>query len=146
VFAFGGDPVQLGLVASFNHPGGNFTGLSLMNVDLAPKMIGLLHELLPTATRFAVLVNPDNPTIAGAVSKDVQRAAEVIGRQVAILAARTRDEIDAVFAELGQKQIDAVMIAPDALFFDRRVQLITLTTRRGLPSVYTGREYPIAGG
>src|SRR5262245_35625942 len=146
VFAFGGDPVQLGLVASFNRPGGNFTGLSLVNIDLAPKMIGLLYDLLPKAMRFAALVNPANPTVADTVAKDAQQAAVTIGRQVAVFSARTRDEVDAAFTDFAQQRIDAVMVAPDALFFNRRVQLVTLATRRGLPAIYSGREYPLAGG
>jgi len=146
VFAFGGDPVQLGLVTSFNRPGGNFTGLSLVNIDLAPKMIGFLHELLPQAARFAALVNPANPTVADTVGKDAQQAAAAIGRQVAIFSARTREEVDAAFAEFAQQRIDAVMVAPDVLFFDRRVALVTLATRRGLPAIYSGREYPLVGG
>jgi putative tryptophan/tyrosine transport system substrate-binding protein len=146
VFAFGGDPVQLGLVASFNRPGGSFTGLSLVNAELATKMIGLLHELLPGAARFTILVNPNNATVANIVSKDAQEAAPAIGRQIEIVSADTSNEIDAAFAGLKQKQIDAVMVAPDTLFYDRRVQLTTLATRHGLPAIYPTREFAVAGG
>jgi putative tryptophan/tyrosine transport system substrate-binding protein len=109
-------------------------------------MISLLHDLLPEAMRFAALVNPANPTMADTVAKDAQQAAAAIGRQVAVFSARTRDEVDSAFADFAQQRIDAVMVAPDVLFFNRRVQLVTFATRRGLPAIYSGRDYPLAGG
>src|SRR5215472_13597422 len=98
VFEIGGDPVRSGLVASFNQPGGNVTGITSMNLELAGKLLGLLHEVLPRAARFAVLVNPNNSTIAEATITDARAAATSLGLQIEVLTARTNDEIDMVFA------------------------------------------------
>jgi ABC-type uncharacterized transport system substrate-binding protein len=103
VFEIGGDPVRAGLVASFNQPGGNVTGITSMNLELAGKLLGLLHELLPQAARFAVLVNPNNSTIAEATITDARAAAMSIGRQIEVLTASTNREIDMAFASLGPK-------------------------------------------
>jgi ABC-type uncharacterized transport system substrate-binding protein len=122
VFAFGGDPIQLGFVASFNRPGGNLTGMSLMNVELAAKHIGLMHELLPRATRFALLINPSNPSAAEIVSNDAQAAGRAIGRQIDVIAARTAREIDEAFASLMRQGAAGLLVAPDTFFIDRRVR------------------------
>ena len=145
VFGTGGDPVKMGLVASLNRPGGNVTGVTVMNVELAAKRLGLLHELLPQAVRVAVLVNPSNP-IADVVSADVRAAASALGLQIEILTASTNHDIDTAFASLTQNRTEAVMISPDALFFTRLVQLITLATRRGVPTIFPWREAAQAGG
>jgi putative tryptophan/tyrosine transport system substrate-binding protein len=145
VFGTGVDPVKMGLVASLNLPGGNVTGVTIMNVELAAKRLGLLHELLPQAVRFAVLVNPSNP-IGDVVSADVRAAASTLGLQIEILTASTNHDIDKAFASLTQNRTEAVMISPDALFVTRLVQLITLTTRRGVPTIYPWREAAQAGG
>ena len=146
VFAFGGDPIQLGFVASFNRPGGNLTGMSLMNVELAAKHIELMHELLPRATRFALLINPSNPSAAEIVSNDAQAAGRAIGRQIDVIAARTAREIDEAFASLTRQGAAGFLVAPDTFFIDRRVQLATLATRYMLPTIGTNREYAEAGG
>jgi putative tryptophan/tyrosine transport system substrate-binding protein len=145
VFGTGGDPVKMGLVASLNRPGGNVTGVTVMNVELAAKRLGLLHELLPQAVRVAVLVNPNNP-IADVVSADVRAAASALGLQIEILTASTNHDIDTAFASLAQNRTEAVMISPDALIFTRLVQLITLATRRGVPTIFPWREAAQAGG
>jgi putative ABC transport system substrate-binding protein len=145
VFAFGGDPVELGLVASFNRPGGNVTGLSMMNVELGAKQIGLLHELFPRASRFAVMVNPGNPTAAEILTRDMQAAGAVIGRHVEVIAASTAREIDAAFASLAPKRVDALSVAPDVLFTARRVQLATQATRHMMPTIGFNREIAEAG-
>jgi putative tryptophan/tyrosine transport system substrate-binding protein len=116
-----------------------------MNVELAAKRLGLLHELLPQAVRVAVLVNPNNP-IADVVSADVRAAASALGLQIEILTASTNHDIDTAFASLAQNRTEAVMISPDALFFTRLVQLITLATRRGVPTIFPWREAAQAGG
>jgi putative ABC transport system substrate-binding protein len=146
VFAFGGSPVELGLVASFNRPGGNFTGISMVNMELAAKTLGLLKELVPSALRFAVLVNPSNPSGLEIVTRDAKAAVAAMGWHAEILSARSNVEIDEVFGSLGKKQADALMVAPDILFRDRRVQLTTLATRYGIPAVYSAREYAEVGG
>jgi ABC-type uncharacterized transport system substrate-binding protein len=145
VFGSGVDPVQAGLVASLSRPGRNVTGVTSMNAEIEAKRLGLLLELLPKATRLAVLINPNNP-IAEATVKDAQASAAAIGRQLEILAASTNREIDAAFASLVQKRADALLIGPDVFFTNRRVQLATLTVRHGIPAVYAFREFAEAGG
>ncbi len=115
-----------GLVASFNQPGGNVTGSTSMNLELNAKLLGLLHELLPQAVRFAVLVNPNNSTIAEATITDARAAAMSMGRQIVILTASNNREIDMVFASMGTKQVDALLVNNDPLFNSRRVHLVTL--------------------
>ena len=145
VFGGGIDPVQAGLVASLNRPGGNVTGVTSMNVEIETKRLGLLHDLLPQATRFAVLVNPDNP-FAEIEIKGAQATAATIGGQIEILTARTNREIDDAFASLVQQRADALLIGPDVFFTNRRVQLATLAVRHGVPAIYSFREFAEAGG
>jgi putative ABC transport system substrate-binding protein len=138
--------VKLGLVASLNRPGGNATGISDFGVEIAAKRLGLLHELLPTATRFGVLVNPDNPYLTESFVTELQTAASAIERQIEVVTASTNGDIDTAFATLIKKRADALLISPDPLFFTRRVQLITLAVRHALPALYHRRELPEAGG
>jgi len=146
VFSIGTDPVKLGLVASLNRPGGNATGISDFGVEIAAKRLGLLHELLPTATRFGVLVNPDNPYLTESFVTELQTAASAIERQIEVVTASTNGDIDTAFATLIKKRADALVISPDPLFVTRRVQLITLAVRHALPALYHRRELPEAGG
>jgi ABC-type uncharacterized transport system substrate-binding protein len=146
VLVFGADPVRLGLVASLNRPGGNVTGISSINRELSSKRLGLLHELLPRAARFGVLVNPDNPSITESFVTELQTAASAIGRQIEVVTASTNGDIDTAFATLVKKRADALLISPDALFVTRRVQLITLAVRHALPALYHRRELAEAGG
>jgi putative tryptophan/tyrosine transport system substrate-binding protein len=145
VFSLGLDPVQLGLVASLSRPGGNITGVNSMSNELVAKRLGLLHELLPTATRFAVLVNPKNPTTES-LKKDIEAAAAAIGPPIEFFTASTGAEIDTAFASLLQKRADALVVHPDNLFINRRVQLITLAARHAVPTVYPLRPDAEAGG
>jgi putative ABC transport system substrate-binding protein len=145
VFMGGADPVQLGLVASLNRPGGNVTGISAMNSELGAKQLGLLHELLPGATRFALLVNAGNPQIESVVT-EVQSAASAIGRVLEIVSARTNRDINAAFADAVQKRADALLISPDPLFTNRLVKLATLATRHAMPAIYALREFAESGG
>jgi putative tryptophan/tyrosine transport system substrate-binding protein len=145
VFGGGIDPVQAGLVASLNRPGGNVTGVTSMNAEIETKRLGLLHELLPQGKRFAVLVNPDNP-LAEIDIKDAQATAMTIGGQIEIFTARTNREIDDAFANLVQQRADALLIGPDVFFTNRRVQLATLAVRHGVPAIYAFREFAEAGG
>ena len=146
VFSTGADPVETGLVASLNRPGGNVTGAVTMNAELAAKRFGLLQELLPTATRFAVLVNPTTARVAKAVTADVQAAASVTGRQVEVLTASTSREIDTAFATVVQKRIDALHHSPDLFFTTRRAQILVLAARHAVPVIYANREDAVAGG
>ena len=145
VFGIGGDPVELGLVASLNRPGGNVTGISSLNAELGTKRLGFLHELLPNAVRFAVLLNPNNRN-AEPLTRDVQATASAIGRQIEVFAASSAREIDAAFASLLQKRVDALVVSPDPLLDSRRVQLITLATHHRLPTIYSFRENVEIGG
>jgi len=131
VFSSSIDPVQLGLVPSLNRPGGNITGFTDMHVDLSAKRLGLLHELIPGAARFAVLVNPSYPATEAIVA-DLRVAAAAIGRQIEVVAASTNREIDAAFASLSQRGIEALLVNPDSLFNSRRVPIATLA--RALPN------------
>jgi len=146
VFVIGADPVKIGLVASLNRPSGNATGISDIGVELAAKRLGLLHELLPNAARFGVLVNPDNPGITEPFLSELQTAASAIGRQLEVVTASTNSGIDTALATLVKGRADAFLISPEALFVTRRVQLLTLAARHMLPALYHRREFTDAGG
>jgi ABC-type uncharacterized transport system substrate-binding protein len=146
VFGIGSDAVQAGLVASLNRPGGNVTGVSYMQAELAAKQLGLLHELVPGATRFAVLVNPNNAPVTASIVADLQAAASAIGGQIEILPAGTNNEIDTAFAGLVQKRADALLVSPGPLFGNRRVQLATLAARHAVPAMYFDRQFAEVGG
>jgi putative ABC transport system substrate-binding protein len=145
VFTAGVDPVEAGLVASLNRPGGNVTGISSMNAELGAKRLGLMHELLPRAARFAVLLNP-NRTPGGSNLAELEAAAAVIGRQIEGFYVNTNLEIDATFASLAQKRADAVLVSPTALLDNRRVQLVALAAHHRLPAIYPFRENVEIGG
>jgi putative ABC transport system substrate-binding protein len=145
IYSGAADPVQIGLVASLNRPGGNVTGFTTMQADLAAKRIGLLHELLPRAARIALLVNPTNPGAELAI-RDTQAAGSAIGQQIDVLPASTSREIDAAFASLVQKRADALLLAPETLFNTRRAQILTLAAYNRLPAMYTTRDDADAGG
>jgi putative tryptophan/tyrosine transport system substrate-binding protein len=145
VFSAGADPVKIGLVASLNRPGGNVTGVSTMNNELVGKQFGLLHEVLPSAVRFAVLINSNNPA-SEATIMDARAAAAAIGRSIEVLTVSTGSEIDAAFASLVQKRVEALLVAPDPLFINRRVQLQSLAMRHTVPAIFSLRENVEAGG
>jgi len=145
VFMSGADPVQTGVVASLNRPGGNITGIGSMNNGLAAKQLGLLHELLHRAARFAVLVNPDNAQSQSVIA-EVQTAASALGVQIDILTVTTNRDINLVFAAVVQKRPDGLLISPDPLFTNRLVQLATLSARHAMPTIYSLREFAEVGG
>jgi ABC-type uncharacterized transport system substrate-binding protein len=144
VFSAGVDPVKAGLVASLSRPGGNVTGINWMQSELVAKRLGLLQEMVPHAARFGLLVNPTNPVAAEGTIKDTERAA--IGRPIDVVKASTPREIETAFAALAQNKAEALVVAPDPLFFDRRVLLATLSARHLLPTIYGPREFVNAGG
>jgi putative ABC transport system substrate-binding protein len=146
VFETAADPVEGGLVAGLARPGANITGVTNMAVELGAKRLGLLHELLPGASRFAGLVNPDNPLIAQRWIKDAQAAAAVIGRQLEILTASTNVEIDTVFENIAARQVDALLVSPDNLFTVRAVQFATQAARHAVPTIYPSRAFTEVGG
>ena len=145
VFALGTDPVQAGLVASLNRPGGNITGISTMNLDLGSKWIGLLHELLPAAKRFAVLVNIENADSARSIITRTQEAALALGTQTEILFASNEREIDAALAGLGARA-QALILHPDVLFTQNLEKLAALAIREKLAALYSTPNFPQAGG
>jgi putative ABC transport system substrate-binding protein len=145
VFGTTGDPVQSGLVASLNHPGGNITGITSLGVEAAAKQVGLLHELLPGATRFAVLQNPVPPYVDTVIAQ-AQAMAAKIGRQIEVLHAGSAREIDAAFATVVQQHADAILVLASALFSNRRVQIVSLATRHAVPAIFPYREDAEAGG
>jgi putative tryptophan/tyrosine transport system substrate-binding protein len=143
VFGVGGDPVQLGLVASLNRPGGNATGVNFFTIELMAKRTQLLRELVPGAKRVAVLVNPTDRSNDSTV-RDVEAA--VIGQQVLAFEAATGREIDAAFESLERKKVDALFVAGGAFYAARRVQLAVLAARYAVPATYSQRTFVEAGG
>jgi putative ABC transport system substrate-binding protein len=145
VFGVPEDPVVLGIVASLARPGGNATGVNFFANEIDAKRFGLMHELLPKATRFAVLVNPANARPTEYTSKAIKEAARALGLDALLFNASTRAEIDAAFAAFGRERADALFIAGDAFFYSRAVQLATLAVRDRLPASYPSREMVEAG-
>jgi putative tryptophan/tyrosine transport system substrate-binding protein len=146
VFGVAEDPVKLGLVASLARPGGNATGINFFSNEVVTKRLELIRELVPKAVRVAVLVNPANATVAETTLEEVQKAARAIGLQIQILNATTIDEIDAAFAALARERSDALFVAGDQFLGSRRVQLVTLAARDGVPAVYGGGPDFVAVG
>jgi putative ABC transport system substrate-binding protein len=145
VFEVAVDAVEAGLIASFSRPGGNVTGVSSMNQEVAAKQLGLICELLPGAMRIAVLVNPANPT-AEAQSKNMQASALALGRQIEVVTAGTNRDIDAAFATLAQRRVEGLVVTGDPLFVSRHIQLIALAMRHAVPAIYPWRETAEVGG
>jgi putative ABC transport system substrate-binding protein len=145
VFTAAADPVKLGLVASFNRPGGNVTGVSFLVNELGSKRLQLLHELVPTATVIGVLVNPTAPNSQTETS-DVEAAARVLGLRLQVENASNESEIDAAFARLIQQRVNALFVVGDAFFVARRDQLAALTARHALSASYNVRDQVAAGG
>jgi len=145
VFANGSDPVETGLVASFNRPGGNLTGVSVITNTLWPKRIELLRELLPTTPLIAVLVNPTNLAHLSA-TRDLNDAARKLGQEVLILPASVEADFETTFAALVEKRASALIVSDDALFTNRRDVLAALAARHVVPAIYGRREFVSAGG
>jgi putative ABC transport system substrate-binding protein len=145
VFEMADDPVDIGLVASLNRPGGNLTGVTTLNVEMAPKRLELLHEVVPTTRSIALLVYPGNP-INERLSTDMQTAAQTLGLQLHVLHARTERDFDTVFASLVQVRAGALVISNGSLFLSRIEQLAALTVRHAVPAISSYREFTAAGG
>jgi putative ABC transport system substrate-binding protein len=145
VFLVGTDPVADGLVASLARPGGNLTGVSFLNIELMPKRLDLLSELVPQASVIALLVNPTN-TLTEPMIQGVQESAAVKGVHLDILKASTENEIDTALATLAQLHAGALVIGADPFFFSRRDQLLALATRYAVPAIYYLRDFAAAGG
>jgi putative ABC transport system substrate-binding protein len=145
VFVTGADPVQAGLVASLNRPGHNITGVTSLGVELGPKRLELLRELVPTAKRIALLANPANRTTE-IHKRDAQAASQALGLELRILHASTEREIDAAFATLAELRVSALIIAPESFLNSRSEQLAALTIRHAMPAIFSYREFVAAGG
>jgi putative ABC transport system substrate-binding protein len=145
VFLVGQDPVKLGLVASLNRPGENITGVSWFGVDLVPKQLSLLHELVPNAAVIALLVDLNAMPAASRVSQ-VQAAARALGLQLVVLNVRTASDIDAAFASLVRERAGALVVGGGAFLVSRRDQIIALAARHAIPAIYGFREYAVGGG
>ena len=145
VFVVSGDPAKLGLVANFSHPGGNSTGVSIFTSDIGAKRLGLLRELVPQAAKIGFLSNPAFPT-AEAQLNDVQEGARRLGVEIDLYRASNATEIDAAFAVISQQIPAGLIVAADPFFDTRRNQLVGLTARHALPTMYQHREYTAAGG
>jgi putative ABC transport system substrate-binding protein len=146
VFMIGSDPVQLGLVASLNRPGGNLTGFAYLNVEVAPKRLQLLHDFIPAAKSIALLVNPANPSVAAAQAKELQGPADALGVRLTVVGARAAIELEDAFASLVRQRIEALQLGVDPLFGNHIDQIIALATRSKIPTIYPWREFTAAGG
>jgi ABC-type uncharacterized transport system substrate-binding protein len=146
VFGVGDDPVRLGLVTSLARPGGNATGTNFLTAEVGAKRLGLLHELVPTASRIAVLANPTDQVRTLSNIRDVETAARAISLQIHVFSASTTDEVDVAFAAILREGMHALLTIPDAYLGTRRVQLATLAARHALPTAYPLRYYVEAGG
>jgi putative ABC transport system substrate-binding protein len=146
VYYGGADPVSMGLVASLSRPGGNLTGVTTLNVEIGAKRLEMLHELVPTATIIAGLVNPTNRATAATETRDLQAAARTLGLRLHVLHASSEQEIDTAFMTLVQLRAGALVIGTDALFNSLSEQLAVLTLRHAVPAIYQFREFVLSGG
>jgi putative tryptophan/tyrosine transport system substrate-binding protein len=147
VFTSSDNPIERGLVARINRPGGNVTGVSWFAAELGPKRLGLLHELIPNATIVALLINPNNPESVRQPA-ELQDAARAIGLQLVVLTATTTGEIDTAFMAMVQNRAGALLVGSDPFFGDRHEQIIGLAAHHAIPTIYAegGREVALAGG
>ena len=147
VFGFGADPVETGLVSSLDHPGGNITGVTSMTVGIGSKRLGLLRDLLPRATRVAVLVDPnDDATVIKSMIADVRGAAIPIGREIEVFYARDVGDIDAAFAGLVEKRSEVLLVSPSSFFSSHRMEIVALAAQHRVPALYFERDFAEAGG
>jgi len=145
VFNSGDDPVKLGLVASLNQPGGNATGINFFIAQMEPKRLGFLHQLIPTASLIAVLLNPNNPSFDAQMT-DIEEAARTLGRQIHVVNASSEQDIHVAFTTFVQLRAGALLVGADPFFNARREQLVTLAAHYAIPAIYELREYAVAGG
>jgi putative ABC transport system substrate-binding protein len=145
IFLTGADPVQFGLITSLSRPDGNVTGVAILTNTLAPKQLELLHELVPTATKVAFLVNPKNP-IAESDTRDLQSAAGTTRQQLLVVKASSEDELDDAFTALVQQQAGALLVQSDPFFNSRPNKIVGLAARHVVPAIYQWRDFPAAGG
>jgi ABC-type uncharacterized transport system substrate-binding protein len=144
--ALAADPVQLGLVTTLSRPGGNMTGVMTLSLDVGPKRLELMHEIVPTATTIVLLVNPASPALSEPATKDAQAAARTLGVNVHVFHAKTALDFDRVFATLVQLRAGGLVIGADALFTGRADELGALALRHRVPAIYQYPEFTVAGG
>ena len=145
VAVFASDPVKNGFIASLSRPGGNVTGISNLSLGIEPKRIGLLRELMPQARAFGALMNPDSPTFADQL-KDIQSAAGTIGVDLQVFRAGHDRELETAFESIAEQKMPAILVSADPYFTSRRTEVVALAARRGVPAMYSFREYALAGG
>ena len=145
-FLAGVDPVEFGLIASLNRPGGNMTGVAILTAELAGKRLQLLHELVPTAAVISLLVNPTDPAATESEARNLQDAARFLGLQLHILPASTSSEIDSAFETLVELRAGALVVSTDPFFTNQRAQIVALAARHAVPAIYVWREFATAGG
>jgi putative ABC transport system substrate-binding protein len=146
VFVVGGDPVQRGLVASLNRPGGNVTGISFLAVATETKRLELLSQLIPSANNIGVLVNPDSPNVAAAIKKDDHEAAKGLGKSLSIAEVASDKQFESAFGDLVRRKIQALIVSPDPFFLAQREKLVSLASLHKLPAIYSFREFAAIGG
>jgi putative tryptophan/tyrosine transport system substrate-binding protein len=140
VFVTGADPVKLGLVDSFNRPSGNLTGVSNFLTSLGPKQLELLHELLPSSSTIALLVNPSNPNLR-IDAPEIQAAADALGQHLEVLAASTESDLETAFTIMVQERVDALVVKPDPFFVGRHERIAALAARHAMPAIYSFRTF-----
>ena len=142
VFGTGGDPIALGLVASFNRPGGNLTGNAVLYSDLAPKRLQLLRDLIPDAALFGVLADPAFPPTPSMIA-DLQRAARTLGRELVVVNARTDSDLETAFRTFSQQRVGAVLVLSSTFYNRRMEQLAALAARHARPAIFPYRDYAL---
>ena len=146
VFFVAGDPIELGLVAGLNRPGGNLTGATTLTLEVGPKRLELLHQMVPSATAIALLVNPTSPNLAEAQSRDLEVPARALGLRIHTLHASADRDFDTAFATMAELRVGGLLVSSDSFFFSRSRQLAALATRHAVPAIYGFRESAVAGG
>jgi putative ABC transport system substrate-binding protein len=146
VFMVASDPVELGLVASLNHPGGNLTGIAYLNAEVAPKRLEILHQFVPEAKSVALLVNPANPVAADTQAKELGSAVRTLGLHLRLVEAKSPIEIEDAFASIARDKVEALQVGVDPLFGNHIDQLVALASRNKIPTIYPWREFTAAGG
>jgi putative tryptophan/tyrosine transport system substrate-binding protein len=146
VFTTGGDPVQSGLIASLNSPGGNITGVTNLTAELEPKRLELLHELVPAVDVIAVLVNPAYQDVHQLRVNEIEAATRAFGKRIHVLQASSESVIDAAFAAVAEARAGAILVSSDPFFFGRRYQIVALAARHAVPAIYQWREFAQIGG
>jgi putative tryptophan/tyrosine transport system substrate-binding protein len=146
VFFTAGDPIDLGLVTSLRRPDSNLTGATTLTLEVAPKWLQFLHEMVPAATSLAALINPTSPNLAETQSRDLQAAARARGLPLHVLRASTKPEFDAVFESIARLRAGGLVISSDSFFFARSSQLASLASRHAVPAIFPFREFVAAGG